>query len=176
VLVISNHVNKIGMEFPKGAIVRINLAWVQDESEVLKIVEEVAPNEIWLDFPSGRRKPPVPKLSIGQAVKLANTLPPSRISYFAFSNAESVDFIDLLRMSVNDGIVLVPKIETKTGVYLIEQIARSAKTYTIMLDKEDLYVDCDGVPKLFDDHVTMARNICKQISVHCLELKGVIFA
>jgi pyruvate kinase len=174
-LVISNHVTNIGMEIPKDAVVRINLAWISGRDDLVKIVGGTYPSRIWLDYPTGRRKPPRPTLSLAQAVEFAKEFK-DRVDYFAFSNAEDVNFIGVLRIAVPELIKLVPKIETKRGVERLSMIVDAAKTDVIMLDKEDLYVDCETDIEKFNQLVEQSRAWCEYLKIQCLELKGVIFA
>lgn len=173
-IVISNHVKQIGMSVPPGAVVRVNLAWVKTKEEVQKIVDDFPHQTIWLDYPTGRRKPPQPKMSLLEAIALCHLSP--RIGYFAFSNAEDRNLIELIRTVVPPAVRLVPKIETLDGVDRLATIVEAARTDVLMLDKEDLYVDCDATVGLFDLKVEYVRAWCGSAGVKCLELKGVVFA
>jgi pyruvate kinase len=174
-IVVSNHLRRIGVPLPKDAVVRLNLAWIASEAEVDRIVADVKPRSIWMDYPISRTKPPKPSLTIGDAVRLANRLA-KRVSHFAYSNAEDIYLSELLRMLIPESVKLVPKIETRVGVANLIQIVRSAKTDTIMLDKEDLYIDCGADIEVFNPEVEKARKCCQDLTVTCLELKGVVFA
>ena len=143
----------------KTDIVRVNLAWVnfQQARQILKKRKNV-----FLDYPSGRTKPPKPTITFKQAIDLANEF---NVKYFAVSNLESVEKIKELKAKVKSEIV--PKIETTEGVKNIAKIAKEVKT--IMLDKDDLWVDCKG--KNFSRMVKKVRS-CK---IKVFELAGVIF-
>lgn len=177
-IVISNHVKAIGMKYPKGALIRINLAWIRGGvEEVEKIIEDVKPHKVYLDYPTGRTKPPQPSMSLEEAVNIANTFP-DRISHFAFSNAwdaANIETIVLLRDFIDESIILVPKIETKGGVNHLDKIVEAADTKMVMLDAEDLYVNCKHNPKIFEKYKAKCRNRCKELGVTCIELKGVVF-
>ena len=174
-IVISNHVKTIGMEIPKNAVVRINVAWVESKEELHKILSLNADNKIWLDYPTGRNKPPKPVLTLSETINFCKTYG-NLIKYFAFSNAEDTNIIELIRQAVPEHITLVPKIETYKGVAFIEHIVKAAKTNVIMLDKEDLYIDLKTDNHQFNSVCKEVIDKCKELSVICLTLKGVIFA
>ncbi len=176
-LVISNHVNTLGMKYPQGALIRINLAWIQGGvEEAEKVIETISltGHKIFLDYPTGRNKPPKPTLTLKQAIGLCRSHQDS-IKLFAFSNAEDTNVIDLIRESVPESVGLCPKVETQVGANRIEEIIKSAKCDTIMLDAEDLYVSCQHDGHLLTKWKGIIRSKCKEMGVTCLELKGVIF-
>jgi pyruvate kinase len=171
-IVISNHVNKIGMDYPENSIIRINIAWLNSKEEAEELLRNLEGKKIWLDYPTGRTKPPKPKFSLKEAVEFTKLYP---IDYFAFSNAEEPYFIKGLRSSVSESVKLVPKIETKNGIENLKEILESAKTDVIMLDKEDLYIDVKGDSNEFENLVKICKEKCNKYGVKCLELKGVVF-
>jgi citrate lyase beta subunit len=171
-IVISNHVNTIGMEYPKDSVVRINIAWIESKQALEKILQDLHGRAIWLDYPTGRTKPPQPKFSLDETIEFTKKYP---MHYFAFSNAEESSMIQNIRSKVPRHITLVPKIETTKGISNLNDIVSAAQTKFIMLDKEDLYTDVKGNQEEFEKLVTLCRENCKKIGVTCLELKGVIF-
>lgn len=174
-IVISNHVNTIGMEYPAGSLIRINLAWAGGPDDVRKIIDGAKGHKIWLDYPTGRTKPPRPSMSLMDAIRICKEFS-DHVEYFAFSNAEDPNLIELIRALVPANVKLAPKVETTYGVDHLEDIIGSSKADLIMLDKEDLYVDCGANPDEFNNLVSRAREWCKRYGVICLELKGVIFS
>lgn len=174
-IVISNHVNTIGMEYPTGSLIRINLAWTGGVDDVKKIIDGANGHKIWLDYPTGRTKPPKPSMSLMDAIKICREFA-ANIEYFAFSNAEDPNLIELIRALVPENVKLAPKVETIFGVDHLEEIIKASKADLIMLDKEDLYVDTNASPDKFNEHVSKARIWCKTNNVICLELKGVVFS
>jgi pyruvate kinase len=176
-LIISNHVSRIGMTFPKDAIIRINTAWVNSKAELSDILADARKtgHKVFLDYPSGRVKPPAPVLSIKEVISLAESNE-DIIRFFAFSNAESRDFIQLVRQAVPSKIMLVPKIETSLGIINFDEIIESAQTRVIMLDKEDLYVNVGSDVQTFNQLVDDVKEQCQLAGVTCLELKGVVFS
>lgn len=173
-ILISNHVktHKI-LPIPDDVVIRINMAWVKTEKELVKIIESVR-QDIFLDFPQGRSKPPKPTLTLAVALKMLRKY--KHITHFAVSNAESLKIISYLRSVVPSNIELVPKIETVIGVEQLATIIKKAKTKTIMLDKEDLYLAVNRDNDKFNAYVNKTRTICKKLKVTALELQGVIFS
>lgn len=178
-LIISNNVEKIGMSFPKDSIVRINLAWLKSLSEAQAIIESILkmdlPRDIFLDYPLNRSKYPIPTLSLLDSIELANNYK-QIIKYFAFSNAEEPNIVEIIRKLLDKDIILVPKIETIKGVSLLPKIIETAKTNIIMCDKEDLFTDVKGNNEEFLNIVDEIRKYGKDNDIRVLELQGVIFA
>lgn len=176
-LIISNHVQNIGMEFPTNAIIRVNTAWVDSAKALYTILNNAKEtgHKVFLDYPSGRVKPPKPVLSIKDVIFVAEEFK-DIIQFFAFSNAENTDFIDLIRKAVPSEIMLVPKIETALGIMNFHEILLSARTNVIMLDKEDLYVNVGSDVQTFNQLVDDVKEQCELEGVTCLELKGVVFS
>lgn len=159
--VISN--NLIGkIQIPESAVIRINLAWIKGAKEALSLIEK-SKYPIYLDFPSGRTKPPQPKISLAEAINLSNH---SKVKYFAISNCENAKDIKDLRGRTNAEII--PKIETKLGVQNMGKMVKVG-VKRFMLDKDDLYIDTNCDNEKFLELVNKAR----KYSV--LELQGVIF-
>ena len=160
-IISSNLIGKLPI--PDEAITRINLAWVDlaGARNLLSTIREPI-YSVYLDYPSGRTKPPKPTITLDEAIELANEF---NVNYFAVSNAEDAKTIRGIKERVNCEVV--PKIETIKGVENIAEIAREVAQ--IMLDKDDLWVDCRGVG--FDELVEKVRNC----GVKVLELAGVVF-
>lgn len=164
-LIISN--NMIGrMPIPDDAVIRINLAWVKSVKEVYDIVDKLKHN-VYLDYPSGRTKPPKPSLNIADALELCNI---GKVKYFAVSNVESPDYLTVLVHAVPDGVEVVPKIETEEGVKNLPELMKTGITQ-IMLDKEDLYVNVGADIERYEKLVEEVRNC----GIKVLELVGVCF-
>ena len=161
-LVISNNlIDK--MPLPYSAIIRINLAWIKSKEELRHLLDNK--HDIYLDFPDGRKKPPVPTFTIEEAVEFAKH---PNVKYFAISNAEDVDF--LKRLDLDKNTELIPKIETIKGVHEIPAMIKMG-IKTIMLDKEDLYTDCDCDATLYN----LLLDEVRKNDIKILELQGVVF-
>lgn len=171
-IVISNHVSAVGMEYPKDAVIRINVAWIESREALEELMQRLNSRKIWLDYPTGRTKPPQPKFSLDETIEFTKKY---NVDYFAFSNAEDTAIISEIRSKVPANVVLVPKIETIKGIANLSEILRAAQTKIIMLDKEDLYTDVKGNQAEFERLVEYCRNKCRKLGATCLELKGVVF-
>lgn len=171
ILVSNNVQNKI--ELPKSATIRINMAWVKTIKELKVIIESNINRDIFLDYPQGRSKPPRPVLSIDDAIEVMNLY--SNIKYFAVSNIEKVSHVKSIQESITSQVEFVPKIETETGVLNLETLINECNIKTIMLDKEDLFVDVEQDNTEFYKDIALVKQICKEKKVRLLELQGVIF-
>ena len=169
-MIISNNLRG-KIPFPKSAVVRVNVAWVKTSKELNDILKANHKNKVFLDFPNGRTKPPKPR--IGWGIVLSAIEKHKNVKYLAISNVEDTDILKRLRDRVS--IEIVPKIETMTGVEKIANIAEVSKCKMMMLDKEDLYLDCETDNTTYNSLVKTARNKCKRLGVHLLELQGVFF-
>lgn len=178
-VIISNNVEKIGMAFPKDCVVRINLAWLKTLSEAKTIIESILkldlPRDIFLDYPLNRSKYPIPTLSLLESIELANNYK-QIIKYFAFSNAEEPNIVEIIRKLLDKDIILVPKIETIKGVALLPKITDAAKTDILLVDKEDLFTDVKCNNEKFINMVEEIRKYGKTNNIQILELQGVVFA
>ena len=171
-IVISNYVQSTGMNYPEDAVIRINVAWIESSEALEQIMQSLSGRKIWLDYPTGRTKPPQPKFSLDETIEFTKRY---NVHYFAFSNAEDTLIIEEIRRKVPTNVVLVPKIETINGIGNLAEIMRAAKTKIVMLDKEDLYTDVKGNQVEFYRLVEQCRKKCKELDATCLELKGVVF-
>lgn len=164
-IVISNNLRG-KIPIPLDAIIRVNLAWFPNIEDAEKVVKK-SKFPIYLDYPDGRTKPPKPTLTLEEAMKLANVW---KVKYFAVSNAEDMDKIRMINSKIE--CELVPKIETKKGAGIMEElIAEGIKT--VMLDKEDLYVNCGADPETYNQYITYIRSFGDRIKI--LEMAGVVF-
>jgi hypothetical protein len=160
-LVISN--NLIGtMPISDKTIIRINLAWFKDTREVMDLLNNCK-NFIYLDFPSGRTKPPKPRITLKEAIELTKH---PKVKYFAMSNCENE--FDILEISNMIGVEFIPKIETEKGVENMRNI-QNVGVKTFMLDKEDLYIDVGCDSDKYNELVEKARRF------NIIELQGVVF-
>ena len=173
-LVISNHARTVGVPFPPEAVVRINVAWMSDEASILRAYADALPNRCLLDYPTGRTKPPRPYLTLEQTLSILARYPAS-FPYFAFSNAEDPTSVREMRARVPEGVQLVPKIETLRGVAQLGEIVGAAKCARVLLDAEDLYIDCRTDVAVFEDAKARVVAWCAANGVECLRLRGVIF-
>ena len=162
-LVISNHLDG-KIPIPKEAVIRINLAWIKSVEEAREIIKNCK-NNIYLDYPDGRTKPPKPTITFAEALELSKM---DKVKYFAISNAENIDLLSDIKEKVT--CELVPKIETGVGVKIIDDIIKLG-IKMIMLDKDDLYVNCNCDTDLY----RIALDEVRSKDIKILELQGVIF-
>lgn len=162
--IISN--NLIGkMPIPEDAIIRVNLAWVKDYKTAFDLISSIK-YPVYLDYPSGRTKPPTPNITLDEAIELSNR---DNVRYFAISNAEDIETLKAIQSRIE--VELVPKIETELGVKNIPKMIK-INIKTIMLDKEDLYINVKMDSRKFNKLVNKVRHC----GIKVLELRGVIFS
>ncbi len=173
-IIVSNHLFSVtNVEFPENIVVRVNLAWMKSAEEARRVLKKVK-HDVYLDYPQGRSKPPKPKLSLKQALDIANEF--KQIRFFAVSNVEEADEVKKLRARIPTHIEFVPKIETERGVQNIPAIVKAGRVKFAMLDKEDLYTDVAQNQRKYESLTALARTKAKGAGVELLELQGVVFA
>ena len=172
-ILVSNHLLSLpGFCVPDDAVVRINMAWVRAEDALAGAIEKCRPHDVFLDYPSGRTKPPVPAWGLDEAVVAVWKYRPQ---YFAVSNIESPDGAADIEQNLPEDTVFVPKIETLKGVLCLDSILDAIDTTVIMLDTEDLFTCC-GDPDVFLGAVNNVTQVCANHHVEVLRLYGVIFS
>jgi len=171
-ILISNHLLSLdGFILPDDSVLRVNLAYVKDETELESILYKTD-MDVFLDFPKDRKKPPIGKISLTSAIDIANTH--EKIKYFAISNVEEPCSIETIRGCVEERVSVVPKIETVKGVLRLQEIIDKARPVCVMLDTEDLFTDVSNV----DDFTSMCskvEDVCNKNNVGLLKLWGVVF-
>lgn len=171
-ILISNNVQQY-MKTPDNAVIRINMAWIKCLSDLETIVMKNARRKIFLDYPQGRSKPPRPLLTLDNAYHLMKYY--QHIKYFAVSNIEEINTVKSIQERIPKWTEFVPKIETEKGVMNLENLIKECNIKTIMLDKEDLFVDVEEDNTEFYKDIDYVRLICKNLKVNLLELQGVVF-
>ena len=172
-ILISNHLLTLP-EFRNidNVIVRINMAYVKDIRELYRFIK--VDYDIFLDYPKGRTKPPVPTLDINDALEVMSRY--ENIKYFATSNIEEVSEVDIICDIIPDTVSFVPKIETLQGVLNLEKIFEGGRVKHIMLDTEDLYTDIKNDVQLYTYLIERVKKTCKEYGVELLKLSGVVFS
>jgi pyruvate kinase len=172
-IIVSNYLlQTTDLVFPEHAVIRLNLAWVKSKEHAIETLKGIK-HEVYLDYPQGRTKPPLPIVSFEDAIEIAKMFP--NVKYFAVSNVEDEAAIGKIRVALPPHIHLVPKIETQRGIKNLTTIMQGARTNYFMLDKEDLYMDVNRDRDLFLSLIEEARAKSKEINVVLLELQGVVF-
>lgn len=174
--IVSQNLAKSGMLLPPHTILRVNLAWHKDLDSVKAMLDEYKNNEIFMDIPIGRKKPPNHNHDIEHIAKIANAF--SNVKYVAISNVEDPRSVKHYCGKFKSKIV--PKIETLKGTMHLSEILDSMnyEPQIIMLDHEDLFSNLVHLKKEDDylDIVNGVINICKERRVHLLRVKGIIFS
>ena len=160
------------IQFPKDAVVRVNSAWVKTEKDLQEILTKNYDRDVFLDFPSGRTKPPQPTLTLMQLLQAIRLN--KNVKYFAVSNAEDEEQLENIKHLIGE-VELVPKIETIVGVGNIRKIVKASGCKIVMLDVEDLYVDCDADTKIYESKYNQLYVKCKELGVKVIRLCGVAF-
>lgn len=172
-LLISNNIVELGMTYPKGAIIRVNTAWVNTAEKLEKVLTELKSKEVYLDYPIGRTKYPRPNMTFDELLTIVEKF--QNIKYFAWSNAENPVLLKEIREVIPPRVMLVPKIETLIGVLHLEDIIKACKTKVIMIDKEDLATSAK-TDEIYIQFLEKARTVAKNLNIESIELKGVIFS
>ena len=171
-LLISNHLTQLDQfKKLKNVVIRINMAHVKDSKQLEEFVN--VPYDIFLDYPKGRSKPPLPSSNLDEAI--AFTKKYNNIKYFATSNIEEIAEVNLICEMLPKGVSFVPKIETLKGVLNLNKLFDTGKIKHIMLDAEDLYTNIQNDVELFINLKERVRRVCKEYNVELLELYGVVF-
>ena len=171
-LLISNHLTQLDQfKKLKNVVIRINMAHVKDSKQLEEFVN--VPYDIFLDYPKGRSKPPLPSSNLDEAI--AFTKKYNNIKYFATSNIEDIAEVNLISEMLPEGVSFVPKIETLKGVINLNKLFDTGKIKHIMLDAEDLYTNIQNDVELFINLKERVRRVCKEYNVELLELYGVVF-
>ena len=171
-ILISNHLTQLDQfKKLKDIVIRINMAHVNDSKQLEEFVN--VPYDIFLDYPKGRSKPPLPSANLLEAIEFTRKY--DNIKYFATSNIEEVAEVNLICELLPTGVSFVPKIETLKGVLNLDKLFGTGKIAHIMLDAEDLYTNIQNDVELFVNLKDRVRRICGKYNVECLELYGVVF-
>ena len=144
---------------------------LKDIEELKKFVD--VPYDVFLDYPKGRSKPPLPSSNLVEAIEFTRKY--DNIKYFATSNIEEVSEVNLICEMLPEGVSFVPKIETLKGVLNLSKLFDTGKINHIMLDAEDLYTNIQNDVELFINLKERVRRVCSDYKVECLELYGVVF-
>tara|TARA_B100001250_G_C19520620_1_gene665860 strand:+ start:102 stop:620 length:519 start_codon:yes stop_codon:yes gene_type:complete len=165
------------MKFSNETVFRINLAWVASLKDLKAVIKSIE-NDIYLDLPIGRTKPPNNSYSLDDLKEIIDKN--SKIKYLAISNVESSNDISKYNKILGNSLTIVPKIESKKGVEKIKEISLEMRgKKTIMLDHDDLFSDLikRGVPPSdFFTYISKLEDFCLTNSILLLKTRGVIFS
>jgi len=176
--IFSQNLTNYDIPLPENSIFRINLAWINTLEELRSLLKKYANNEIFLDLPIGRTKPPNNKYSFEDLISIL--VSNKNIKYFAISNVNSSDDIKKFIDKIPKHVSLVPKIESPEGVLNIKEITDTlGDEKIIMLDHDDLYsnlIKKNENPEKFKDYITILTEFCQKNNVMMLRTIGVVFS
>jgi len=177
-LIVSQNLTKYDMTFPDDVILRINLAWINNLDELKEILIKYSHNDIFLDLPTKRLKPPSNKYTMDELVPIIREN--KNIKYFAVSNVEHPDDISKIKSKLPPNVIIVPKIESIPAIHNIDNIVNSlGENRIIMLDHDDLY-SCilkGGHPsEKLRDYIEHLEKFCNNNNTILLKTRGVIFS
>ena len=113
-LIVSQNLLNYDVNLPDDVVYRINLAWISDLDTLTSILEKFQKNDIFLDLPKNRTKPPNNRYSMDELKPIIEKY--SNIKYFAISNIDSYDDLLPFLEYIKKGIIQVPEIESPKGV------------------------------------------------------------
>ena len=90
-LIVSQNMTNYDVELPRDTILRINLAWINDLETLKNILETKSENNIFIDLPKNRTKPPNNRYSMDEIKPILENY--SNIKYFALSNVDSAEYL-----------------------------------------------------------------------------------
>ena len=177
--IISQNIANYGMDVPEDTIFRVNLAWCSSITELKNILEKYPDNDIFLDLPKGRIKPPNNKYSLDDLIPTILTF--RQIKFMAISNVESSSDLEIFIKKIPDHIILVPKIESHRAIENILEIANALdyESRVFMLDHDDLYsnlLKSNLPPEKFTFYINQLSEFCKSNKIVLLRTIGVLFS
>ena len=177
-LIISQNLTNYQVNIPQDAIFRINLAWINNLKELESILEKYRTRKIFLDLPANRTKPPNNKYTIDELAPIIKSN--QNIKYFAVSNINSRDDLEIYFNIIPENVILVPKIESVEGISNIKQITDAlGNNKIIMFDHDDLHSSIikskQPISKFLEYFNTLVE-YCKNNNVVLLRTVGVVFS
>jgi citrate lyase beta subunit len=178
-LIISQNASNYDIPIPNNAVYRINLAWVNSIEELEKLLKKHEEQQIFLDLPKGRIKPPNNKYVLEDLFAILNTY--TNIKYFAVSNVNSAEDLSIYTKVIPQKIIIVPKIESPKAVLNIKNIVDAIPTTEkfLMLDHDDLFsnlIKNNEPTTKFTEYITNLAEFCNTNNISLLRTIGVIFS
>ena len=177
--IISQNVTNYGIEVPKDAIFRINLAWCNSIDELKAMLQKHKDNKIFLDLPIKRIKTPNNRYTLDDLIPII--LSNQQIEYFAISNVESSNDLKDFIKKLPPNITLVPKIESPIAIKNISDIVNAlpTKERILMLDHDDLFSEIlktNEPTDVFKKYVQQLVDYCNSNKITLLRTIGVMFS
>ena len=178
-LLASQNMLNYDLMLPKDIVFRINLAWCNTLEQLQAILSKNKESEFFLDLPVGRIKPPNNKYSLEDIISVIKENP--SIIYFAVSNVENKNDLQLFLDKLPNYINIVPKIESPKAVLNIKEICDSLKTEKkiVMLDHDDLFssiIHNNEDKNSFQECIKMLIDFCEENDISLLRTVGVMFS
>ena len=176
-IIVSQNLTNYKIDIPHDAIFRVNLAWINNLKELEVILEKYRSHKIFLDLPVNRTKPPNNKYGIDELIPIIKSN--QNIKYFAVSNINSIDDLEIYINIIPKHVTLVPKIESVEGISNIKQITDAlGTTKIIMFDHDDLYssiIESNQPTSKFLECFNNLVEYCDNHNVVLLRTIGVVF-
>jgi len=177
--IISQNITNYGIKVPSDVIFRINLAWCDSIDDLKKILDKHNNDKIFLDLPTKRIKPPNNRYTIDDLVPIIEQY--RQIKYFAISNVESSNDLDIFLKKIPRTVILVPKIESPNAVENISDIisAIPSEKKIVMLDHDDLFsklIKNNESVENFKIYIKKLVDYCNTNSIILLRTIGVVFS
>lgn len=177
--IISQNITNYGIKVPSDVIFRINLAWCDSIDDLKKILDKHNNDKIFLDLPTKRIKPPNNRYTIDDLVPIIEQY--RQIKYFAISNVESSNDLDIFLKKIPRTVILVPKIESPNAVENISDIisAIPSEKKIVMLDHDDLFsklIKNNESVENFKIYIKKLLDYCNTNSIILLRTIGVVFS
>ena len=176
-LIVSQNLTNYKIDIPQDAIFRINLAWINNLKELEVILRKHRTHKIFLDLPTNRTKPPNNKYDIAELIPIIESN--QNIKYFAVSNINSLDDLEMYFSIIPKHSTLVPKIESVEGVLNIKEITDAlGDNKIIMFDHDDLYssiIESKQPTSKFLECFNKLATYCNEHDVILLRTIGVVF-
>ena len=177
-LIVSQNMTNYEVTLPNDTVFRINLAWINDLETLKTILRKHEKHKMFIDLPKNRTKPPNNRYTMEEIKPILESH--DNIKYFAISNVDSAEYLAEYVEYVPENIVIVPKIESSSGVKNIQEISKLlGDEKIVMLDHDDLYSSMlkkNDDPKNFQVYIQELIDFCEQNGVTLLRTVGVMFA
>ena len=178
-LIVSQNALNHNIQFPDSTVYRINLAWINSIEELENLLIKHNTQPIFLDLPKGRIKPPNNRYTLEDLFNILNVH--KNIKYFAISNVNSPDDLNIYKKVIPKEIILVPKVESPIAVLNIKNIVDAIPTSEkiLMLDHDDLYsslIKNKEPSSKFIEYIQTLSDFCSKNNVSLLRTIGVIFS
>jgi citrate lyase beta subunit len=179
VLILSQNLSNYDFPIPENSVYRINLAWVNSINDLKILLNKHKAHPIFLDLPIGRTKPPNNSYSLENLIDILNNY--SNIKYLAVSNVNSTDDLEEIVKLLPNNVIIVPKIESPTGVENVAKIVSflPSEEKILMLDHDDLFsalIKNKQPSSTFINYINQLVDFCDKNNVTLLRTIGVIFS